>query len=148
MRTLLLLGLAIGGAFMAGWFTIERDGDRTRIEINKTEVRSDVGRTIDRVQDLRQQREQNRVAAQNRFYPPVQGANYSQPSVNPNNGYGQTGAYPNQNGSYANPSSYQQPGYGGGTGFGNTPSSYPANAAAPNDRWSGAQQPAPWAPNR
>ncbi|MEM9367461.1 MAG: hypothetical protein AAGD07_15830 [Planctomycetota bacterium] len=61
MRTLLLLGLAIGGAFMAGWFTIERDGDRTRIEINKSEIRSDTRQAIDKGRDYLDQREQQRL---------------------------------------------------------------------------------------
>lgn len=61
MRTLLLLGLAIGGAFMAGWFTIERDGDRTRIEINKSEIRSDTRQAIDKGRDYLDKREQEQL---------------------------------------------------------------------------------------
>lgn len=52
MRNLLVLGILTVGAFMAGWFTINRDGDRTTIEINKGEIREDARKAIDRGREL------------------------------------------------------------------------------------------------
>lgn len=48
MRNLIILALLLAGAFLAGWFTINRDGDRTTIEINRTEIRQDAREAIDR----------------------------------------------------------------------------------------------------
>lgn len=48
MRNLLILGMLACGAFFAGWFTIERDGDRTRIEINKSEIKGDLSQLKER----------------------------------------------------------------------------------------------------
>lgn len=137
MRTLLLLGLAIGGAFMAGWFTIEREGDKTRIEINKTEIRSDTRTAIDRTrqiiderqqqQQLAQQQQQQQPGFQNQTgyganangWPPqngqpIQGAgynapNYNVPNFNQSGGQQQGGNFGNQNG--YNPNAFQQPNY-------------------------------------
>lgn len=64
MRTLLLLGFAVGGAFMAGWFTIDRNDGRTLIEINKDEIRADTRQAIDKGRDLLEKREQERLARQ------------------------------------------------------------------------------------
>ncbi|SMP74776.1 hypothetical protein SAMN06265222_11833 [Neorhodopirellula lusitana] len=152
MRTLLLLGLAIGGAFMAGWFTIERDGDRTRIEINKTEIRSDARQAIDKGRDILDKREQDQLAAQ-------QGG-YNANPTSPNTGNWPPQAAPMQNGvqgaGYAGPANYpqngypqQQPQYGQQpqNQYGNQPSynsNYPPPAqsqqAAP--RWT--EMPPPW----
>lgn len=52
MRTLLFLGLALGAAFMANWFTIERDGDRTRIDINRDTIRSDAQHAVDKGREM------------------------------------------------------------------------------------------------
>ncbi|MCC9642280.1 hypothetical protein LOC71_08335 [Rhodopirellula sp. JC740] len=143
MRTLLLLGLAVGAAFMAGWFTIERDGDTTRIEINKTEIRSDARSAIDRGREILDERQQAQEAQQNGgqpgyppqggYYPngaaanpnawppqggtPVQGAGYSTPSQNPPN-YNTAPNYnpaPNYNGYPPNQPApgYPTPNYGG-----------------------------------
>ncbi len=52
MRNLFIIALMLGGAFMAGWFTINRDGDRTSIEINRDEIRHDTRHAIDRGRQL------------------------------------------------------------------------------------------------
>ena len=57
MRTLLFIGLAIGGAFAAGWFRVHREGDHTMIHINRGEIRSDARRAIDRGRDFLDQRD-------------------------------------------------------------------------------------------
>ena len=62
MRNLLVLGLMIGGAFMAGWFTIDREGDRTTIEIDRSEIRGDARKAIDKGRELLDQRERERAA--------------------------------------------------------------------------------------
>ena len=48
MRNLLFLGMLVAAAFMAGWFQISKEGDRTTIEIDRNEIRSDARRAIDR----------------------------------------------------------------------------------------------------
>jgi len=93
---------------MAGWFTIERDGDRTRIEINKSEIRSDTRQAIDRGRQYIDQREQERLAAQQNagggnwpqqnqfpqpdgFSQPQAGYGPTQPDfTQPQSGFGQT----------------------------------------------------------
>ncbi|MCM2372818.1 hypothetical protein [Aporhodopirellula aestuarii] len=146
MRTLLLIGLAIGGAFMAGWFTIERDGDKTRIEINKTEIRNDTRQAIDKGRDLLDQREQERLAReqqQQSGYPaeqgnwppqaaPIQDAGYA--------GYPAPNQYNNQNGYGGQP-------YGSQPAPGGYNPSYPApganqQAPAQQPRWT--EMPPPW----
>ena len=46
------------GAFMAGWFKINRDGERTTIEINRTEIRGDTRKAIDRGREFLDRHEQ------------------------------------------------------------------------------------------
>ena len=58
MRNLVIMGMLTAGAFMAGWFTIERQGDRTTIEINKNEIRDDTRNAIVRGRDLLERVEQ------------------------------------------------------------------------------------------
>lgn len=170
MRTILLLGLAIGGAFMAGWFTIERDGDKTRIEINKTEIRSDARSAIDRGRDILDERQREQAAqqaaqqqggypaqGQGGYYPgaapanpnawppqggqPVQGAGYSTPNYGAPN-YNQPPAYNNY------PAAQPNAGYGDQGGY--SPNAYqPQNyngqpQTAEQNRWDSAS--APWAP--
>ncbi|QDV12199.1 hypothetical protein CA51_20780 [Rosistilla oblonga] len=48
MRNIFILGILVVGAFMAGWFTIDRDGEQTTIKINRTEIREDAKQAIDR----------------------------------------------------------------------------------------------------
>lgn len=145
MRTLLLLGLAIGGAFMAGWFTIEREGDQTRIGINKAEIRSDARQAIDKGRDLLDKREQEALARQqqnanfnngsNGWPPqtaPVQGAAYNAPTPYNPNGYQQP---------YAGQAQQGQGQYGGQAGYNpnyQVPGGQPSNA----QRWT--EMPPPW----
>ena len=58
MRNLLIIGMLLVGAFMAGWFQINREGDRTTIEINRNEIRSDTRKAIDRGRDFLDRRDQ------------------------------------------------------------------------------------------
>ncbi|TWT74235.1 hypothetical protein [Allorhodopirellula solitaria] len=103
MRTLLFLGLAIGAAFMANWFTIERDGDSTRIDINKKEIRNDTKQAIDRGREILDNHNQGRQTATSADgYPP---AEQSWPPPQP--------SAPAANDGYARPASYgNQPAYG------------------------------------
>ncbi|NND98347.1 MAG: hypothetical protein HKN47_13580 [Pirellulaceae bacterium] len=48
MRSILVIGLVLGCAFMAGWFTINRDGGETTIRIDRDEIRSDAKTAINR----------------------------------------------------------------------------------------------------
>ena len=48
MRNLFIIGLLLLGAFMAGWFKVNRDGERTTIEINRNEIRSDASKAIEK----------------------------------------------------------------------------------------------------
>lgn len=165
MRNLLLLGLAVGGAFMAGWFTIERDGDRTRIEINKNEIRSDARQAIDRGRQYIDQREQERVAAQQEmsggawpqqsqfpqsggfsqtqpgFAPPQPGFNQPQPGfgqTQPNFGQSQPGfGQPQPNYGFPN---QQTP---GSTAFPD-PNGFNTNFPAPSSTPRYSQSPPPW----
>lgn len=60
MRNLLILGMLACGAFFAGWFTIERDGDRTRIEINKAEIKGDIGSLKERGREYLDRQDERR----------------------------------------------------------------------------------------
>lgn len=51
MRNLFILGALLVAAFMAGWFTIDRDGEQTTIKINREEIRQDARQAIDRGKD-------------------------------------------------------------------------------------------------
>lgn len=57
MRNLLVIGMLLVGAFMAGWFKVNRDGDRTTIEINRNEIRGDARNAIDRGREFLDRRE-------------------------------------------------------------------------------------------
>lgn len=145
MRTLFILGLAIGGAFLAGWFTIERDGDRTRIEINKSEIRNDTRHAIDKGRDILDQREQERLARS-------QGEESSQPGNQDPYGnrdpYATQNSYPTQNpyppqNQYPgqptyNPSGFPPP-YAGQSPY---PTQAPYGEQATNPRWT--ETPPPW----
>ncbi len=66
MRNLFIIGVMVGGAFMAGWFTINREGDRTTIEINRGEIRNDTRNAIDRGREfLDRQQQQNQDDSNN-----------------------------------------------------------------------------------
>lgn len=100
MRTLLFLGLAIGAAFMANWFTVERDGDRTRIDINRDEIRSDAQHAIEKGREILDKREQDHQTS----VPPTEGNGPTQ-SHWPQSGPVQNTGYSGQGG-YGNPPSY------------------------------------------
>lgn len=148
MRTILLIGLVVGGAFMAGWFTVERDGDRTRIEINKSEIRNDTRHAIDKGRDMLEKREQERLAREQQqggSRPPGQEPGNWPPQTAPLPGSGVQGA------GYAEQSPYGgQPGYGGQSGYEGQPATgrYNANYPVPGGnpaqppRWS--EMPPPW----
>ncbi len=57
MRNLFILVVLLLAAFMAGWFKVQRDGERTMIEINRTEIRSDARQAIDRGREFLDGRE-------------------------------------------------------------------------------------------
>ncbi len=57
MRNLFIFAVILLGAFMAGWFKVNRDGDRTTIEINRGEIRQDARKAIDRGRELLQEHE-------------------------------------------------------------------------------------------
>ncbi|TWU47448.1 hypothetical protein Poly51_52480 [Rubripirellula tenax] len=112
MRNLIIIGMLGMAAFMAGWFKINRDGDRTTIEINRAEIRSDTRKAIDKgreVLDRREQEEQQRYAEQQGE---PQGQGYPQPPVTQYNdrGFGQPASYGQPN-AYGQPDAYGRPSY-------------------------------------
>lgn len=58
MRNLLIIGMLLIAASAAGWFRINRDGDRTLIEINQNEIRNDARNAINRGREYLQRGEQ------------------------------------------------------------------------------------------
>ncbi|MCO8125080.1 hypothetical protein NHH03_25315 [Stieleria sp. TO1_6] len=51
-RTILILAVMGGGAFMAGWFTIDRNADETTIRFNREEIRADTNKAIAKGREL------------------------------------------------------------------------------------------------
>lgn len=45
-RTIVILGILAACAFMAGWFTIDRDDKETTIRFNRDEIRADTSKAI------------------------------------------------------------------------------------------------------
>ncbi|TWU16739.1 hypothetical protein [Allorhodopirellula heiligendammensis] len=148
MRTILFLGLAIGAAFMANWFTIERDGDRTRIDINKDEIRNDAQHAIEKGREILDKREHGRQANTppgDGYAPTQQGWPQSAPVQN--TGYSDQGPYGNAPGYGYQPGPGEQ-NYGtqnqgpppAGQPYGNqsAPSGYPLTYPA------SARTPPPW----
>ncbi|MEM6687964.1 MAG: hypothetical protein AAF664_00965 [Planctomycetota bacterium] len=64
MRTLFILAILIVAAFMANWFTIERDGDNTSVHFNNEEIREDTSRVIDRGREIWEKHREERQAQQ------------------------------------------------------------------------------------
>ena len=58
MRNLLFVGLLLIAASMAGWFRVNREGDRTLIEIDRSEIRDDARRAFDRGREFLDAREE------------------------------------------------------------------------------------------
>ncbi|TWU04457.1 hypothetical protein [Stieleria varia] len=94
MRTLMILAVLVGVAFMAGWFTINRGDGQTTITINRNEIKNDTRAAITKGREYL-----------NRDGQPMQ----SQPAD----------AYPQ----YPSPnySDYQQTGYGANQPYGSQP---------------------------
>lgn len=59
MRTIFILGILLGIAFLAGWFTVDRDTELTTIQINKSEIRVDAEKAIERGREYLERREQS-----------------------------------------------------------------------------------------
>ncbi len=64
MRNIVFIGMLLSAAFMAGWFKIQRDGENTLIEINRSEIRNDARRAIERGREILD-RDQNRNSNSN-----------------------------------------------------------------------------------
>ena len=58
---MILGGLAIA-AFTAGWFQIHREGEHTMIRIDRSEIREDASRVIDRGRDFLERRQMEQQA--------------------------------------------------------------------------------------
>lgn len=52
MRNLIIIAMLAGVAFMAGWFTIDRNGESTTIQFNRAEIRQDTRRVIDKGREI------------------------------------------------------------------------------------------------
>ena len=74
---------------MAGWFTIHRDGDRTTIQIDKSEIRQDARGALDKGREFIDRREEERQA---RLTAEQNGVPYQYTSA-PADAYGQPPAY-------------------------------------------------------
>ena len=46
MRTIFVIGILLLCAFVAGWFTVQRDEEGTTIRINRDEIRQDARQAI------------------------------------------------------------------------------------------------------
>jgi hypothetical protein len=57
MRNLLIFGMVLAAATMAGWLKVQRDGERTTIEIDRGEIRSDAKQAIERGRDFLDRRD-------------------------------------------------------------------------------------------
>ena len=58
MRNLIIIGMLLMAAFMAGWFTVDRNGETTTIEINREEIREDAGKLIRRGREFLDRQDQ------------------------------------------------------------------------------------------
>ena len=125
LRTILILAVLALCAFMAGWFTIDRDEKETTIRFNRDEIRADASKAIARGSEILKGEEQH----------DNQTAPYVPPEFD-NSQYGggsyETAPYPPQ---------YSQPGY--------DPNNYdPSGYAPPNYAPQQATRPAaPWEPS-
>ena len=68
MRNLFIIGMLLVGAFMAGWFKINRNGDHTTIEINRAEIRQDTRKAIDRGREILDRNEERVARDQDQPY--------------------------------------------------------------------------------
>ncbi|GAA5509981.1 hypothetical protein [Novipirellula caenicola] len=60
MRNIIILAMLVAGASAAGWFQIQRDGEYTRIDINRAEIREDARRAIDKGREILDRRDSQR----------------------------------------------------------------------------------------
>jgi hypothetical protein len=64
MRTIFVVGMILVAAFMAGWFTIQRDEEGTTIRINRDEIRGDTRQAIDRGREFLEHGEKGQFPAE------------------------------------------------------------------------------------
>jgi len=62
MRNIFIIGMLLVGASLAGWFTIEHDGEDTGIKFDTSEIRNDIGKLREKGRDYLDRREQQREA--------------------------------------------------------------------------------------
>ena len=93
-RTIFVLVLLAGAAFMAGWFTVHRDDNQTTIRINRDEIKSDASKAIAKGRDFL-----NKTNQANGQSVDGQGVN-GQFVAQPQNGQFQNGQF--QNGQFQN----------------------------------------------
>ena len=97
MRNLIIIGILGCVAFAAGWFTIDREGDKTTIQFNRAEIRQDTRRVIEKGREILDNRDSQFA---NQQPPQQQDPRYAD----------RNGGYPQQGQSYQQPG-YQQSGY-------------------------------------
>jgi len=93
-RNVIFLGMFVVAASMAGWFSINREGDQTTIKINRSEIRSDASRVISRGREYLDQR-QSQFADQQSY--PQQSYDDGQYRYETNNRYPTENQYPEDN---------------------------------------------------
>ncbi|QDV68460.1 hypothetical protein Poly24_21690 [Rosistilla carotiformis] len=100
MRNIFILGILVVAAFMAGWFTIDRDGEQTTIKINRDEIRQDAKVAIERGKEYldRQNLVPGDSSQANSLYNTVERAASEL-------------RYVKEGGEYGTPSGYQPPAY-------------------------------------
>lgn len=64
MRNILIIGMLLAGATMAGWLKVQRDGERTTIEIDRGEIRSDAKLAIERGREFLDRRDREFASEQ------------------------------------------------------------------------------------
>lgn len=91
LRSIMILAVLALCAFMAGWFTIDRDARETTIRFNRDEIRADASKAIARGREILHRDEQSNAemgpyAPQDNPYQtvPSQDQLYSNPSYAPN----------------------------------------------------------------
>lgn len=131
-RSLMMLGLLAVVGFMAGWFTINRDGERTTIEINRDEIRNDARTAIDRGRSYLEQRREQQAAAQSDGWgnPPAWNPPVGNEGVNQAGNWTQPGSWESQRGWDQNGNSSQAANWNPPGGWNTGGNGYGANAQA------------------
>ncbi len=143
MRNIIIIGMLLAAASTAGWFSVQRDGDHMTIDINRSEIRNDTRRAIDRgrqILDERQQRVDEERAelqqsAESQPQWPLQPGNPWQPNYPPydSRGYNGTGAQGTAPISYGQPNNYNPAQFYSPAGYGPTqPYTNPADSNQSN----------------